>query len=194
MTRWAVAIWLVVVIVTLIAVGRFRGGDEDAGPRERRLAPDFEVVRLDGVPVSLAGLRGRTVILDFWATWCAPCEVQMPVLDALWRTRSPEEVAILGLSVDTDPPERVEAWLAEREIGYPIAIVDQQLAVDYGVWAFPTLVVIDPAGRIHELHQGVRTRPELEAVLDEIRRLKTASEPVERTGGARRADGGRSAG
>ena len=60
------------------------------------------------------------------------------------------------------------AWLAERSLDYPVAIVDQRAAVDFGVWAFPTLVVIDPAGRIRRLHQGVLSRPELEAILDEI--------------------------
>jgi len=161
------AVWAVVGVVA-IAAACFESEKGPEGPREP--APGFELVRLDGVPVSLSGLRGRTVILDFWATWCAPCEVQMPVLDALWEARGGDGLFVLGLSMDTDPPQSVEAWLAEREIGYPIAITDQQLALDYGAWAFPTLVVVDPDGRVYRRHQGVLSRPELEAILDTIER------------------------
>lgn len=164
--RAALAIWGAVLAATLFAAGCFESGDEEAGPL--REAPDFSLVRLDGVPVSLSEHRGKTVILDFWATWCAPCEVQMPVLQALWEARGGDELFVLGLSLDTDPPADVEAWLAEREIAYPIAITDQQLALDYGAWAFPTLVVVDPAGRIRRMHQGVLGRPELEDILDRI--------------------------
>ena len=137
---------------------------------ERRAAPAFELVRLDGVPVSLADQRGRTLILDFWATWCAPCEVQMPVLDAIWKARGGEGLMVLGLSMDTDPPERVSAWLKERSVEYPVAMADQQLAIDYGAWAFPTLVIVDPAGDIYYLDPGVTSRPEIEALLDAIDR------------------------
>ena len=136
------------------------------GPRS--VAPDFTLVQLDGVPVSLAEQRGKTVILDFLATWCAPCEVQMPVLDTLWERRGGPELMILGISVDTDPAPKVTEWVQERELDYPIAIASQELAVDYGVLGFPTLVIIDPAGGIHTRHIGVLSRPELEEILDEI--------------------------
>lgn len=173
MIRWAIGIWLAVVVVTIVASG-YLGGSGGEVAAERRVAPDFDLVRLDGVPVRLAEQRGKTVIIDFWATWCAPCEVQMPVLDTIWKNRGGDDLLVLGLSVDTDPPDRVEAWLAEREIGYPIAMVEQKLAIDYGAWAFPTLVVVDPTGAIHSLHQGVLSRPELEDILDRIAREHAA--------------------
>ena len=137
---------------------------------ERRAAPDFELVRLDGVPVSLAEQRGRTLILDFWATWCAPCEVQMPVLNSIWQSRGGEHLMVLGLSMDTDPPAKVSEWLRERSVEYPVAIAGQQLAIDYGAWAFPTLVIVDPTGEIYFLDPGVTSRPEIEAMLDSIER------------------------
>ena len=144
------------------------GASGDAGPR--RAAPDFSLIRLDGQPVSLGEHRGKTVILDFWATWCAPCEVQMPVLDTLWKARGGSQLMVLGLSVDTDPAEKVTAWVRERELDYPIAIASQDLAMDYGVMGFPTLVVVDPAGGIHTRHVGVLSRPELEEILEQIER------------------------
>jgi thiol-disulfide isomerase/thioredoxin len=109
------------------------------------------------------------VIVDFWATWCAPCEVQMPVLDTLWRDRGGEGLMIVGISVDTSPGSEVAAWVEERGLGYPIARGDQDLAMRYGAIGFPTLVVIDPGGGIHTRHTGVLSRPELEEILDEIR-------------------------
>mgnify|MGYP006151076857 CR=1 FL=1 len=146
---------------------------EDPSSREagtRETAPGFSLTRLDGVPVNLEEHRGKTVILDFWATWCAPCEIQMPVLDTLWEMKGGDELMILGISVDTDPAPNVTAWVEKRGFEYPIAIASQQLAVEYGVLGFPTLVVIDPEGRIHTRHVGVLSRPELEDILEEIAR------------------------
>lgn len=137
-----------------------------AGPSEP--APEFVLPLLGGGEISLAEQRGRIVILDFWATWCAPCEVQMPILDALWRERGGERLMIVGLSVDTDPPAEVAAWVAERGLRYPIAIGDQELAVRYGVLGFPSLVILDPEGRIRLRHTGVLRRDEIEAELEAI--------------------------
>jgi predicted nuclease of predicted toxin-antitoxin system len=76
---------------------------------------------------------------------------------------------IVGVSVDTDPVEKVAAWIEEREFVYPIVLGDQDLAQRYGVIGYPTLVIIDPLGGIHTQDVGVLSRPELEAILDEIR-------------------------
>ena len=148
------------------------------------MAPDFELMKLDGHSIRLADLRGKIVILDFWATWCHPCEVQMPVLDAIWRDHngreegrekagkaqaSNDDLMIVGLSVDTDPVTKVAEWIEERGFEYPIAIADQDLAMRFGVIGFPTLLIIDPLGGIHTRHTGVLSRPEIESVLEEIR-------------------------
>ena len=74
---------------------------------------------------------------------------------------------ILGFSVDSDPAEKVIEWIEERALSYPMAIVDQSLAIDYRVIGFPTLFVIDPQGRIHTQHTGVLSQAELEVLLDE---------------------------
>ena len=165
----AVYVVCTMLVVVTIGAGCFDvDGAAQKGPRS--LAPDFALVRLDGVPVTLAENRGKTLVLDFWATWCAPCEIQMPVLDTLWKARGGDQLMILGVSVDTDPAPKVAAWIEKRNIGYPIAIASQDLALEYGVLGFPTLVIIDPEGGIHTRHIGVLSRPELEEILDEIAR------------------------
>ena len=161
--------WLLAGMALLLACGCDQSSVATSDG-DRRVAPDFDLVRLDGVPVSLTEQRGRTLILDFWATWCAPCEVQMPVLDAIWKSRGGDGLMVLGLSMDTDPPAKVSEWLRERSVEYPVAIAGQQLAIDYGAWAFPTLVIVDPAGEIYFLDPGVTSRPEIEAMLDSIER------------------------
>lgn len=167
--RAAIGIWVVVVAVTVFASGYFDGCLEDeVGPRPE--AAPFDLVRLDGVPVRFEEQRGRVLILDFWATWCAPCEVQMPILQEIWERRGDEPLTIVGVSMDTDPPEKVSTWLAERGLTYPIAIADAQLSIDYDVWSFPTLVVVDPNGRIARSHQGVLSRPELDDLIDQLQR------------------------
>jgi len=159
------------------------GCSEQAGPdgdATREQAPEFDLLQLDGARADLQGMRGKIVIVDFWATWCAPCEVQMPVLDELWADRAwrdehGDDLVILGVSVDTDPVSEVFEWVVERGFEYPIAMGDQDLAMRYGVFGFPTLVVIDPSGGIFTRHTGVWSRAEIEEVLDAVRRENPAA-------------------
>jgi peroxiredoxin len=137
-------------------------------------APAFKLPLLTGGEVELEKLRGKTVILDFWATWCPPCEVQMPILDEVWRDRKDGDLMILGVSIDTDPPATVARWIEERGFSYPIAAGDQSLAVQYGILGFPSLVVIDPSGQIQARHTGVWSREEIEDHLEAIRAASLA--------------------
>jgi thiol-disulfide isomerase/thioredoxin len=169
--RWIGCLFALCLL--LVAGGCFDIGEPDrGGPKSE--APDFDLPLLDGNQIRLEEVRGKIVILDFWATWCAPCEVQMPVLDTLWRDKDGrvehgDDLMILGISVDTDPVSKVADWIAERGFEYPIAIGDQDLAMRYGVIGFPTLVIIDPNGGIYTRHMGVWSRPEIESILDQIR-------------------------
>ena len=160
-----VGIALGLALVPLGCDGDAPEAAEPLGP-----APEFVLPLLGGGEVDLAALRGRMVILDFWATWCAPCEVQMPILDALWREQGGGRLMIVGVSVDTDPPATVAKWVEERGFGYPIALGDQELAMRYGLLGFPSLVVVDEAGRICARHTGVWTREEIDDRLEAIRR------------------------
>ena len=163
-----------IALCLLLAVSACFDGEGADRESPKTEAPGFDLPLLSGNQVRLDELRGKIVILDFWATWCAPCEVQMPVLDALWQDKKSraahgDDLMIVGVSVDTDPPATVSDWIAERGFLYPIAIGDQDLAMRYGVFGFPTLVIIDPGGWIYTRHTGVWSRPEIESVLDQIR-------------------------
>lgn len=140
----------------------------EAVPDARRadptaLAPEFELEQLGGGEVALAQFRGKPVIVDFWATWCAPCKESIPVLVA-FQKKYAERVQVLGVSVDWER-EAVAPFVAEHAMNYPVLFGDESLALDYGAPGFPALFVIDAQGRIAEAHVGVTTLPELEAAV-----------------------------
>lgn len=175
-TRRRVAAGLhALVLACLLGLGLGCEGGEPVAVDPLGPAPAFRLPLLSGGELDLESLRGRLVVLDFWATWCAPCEVQMPILDALWREAGDEGVVVVGISVDTDPPGEVAAWVAERGFEYPIVLGDQTLAMRYGVLGFPSLVLVDRDGRIQARHTGVWRRDEIDAHLEAIRRGEAAS-------------------
>lgn len=104
-------------------------------------------------------------MIDFWATWCEPCLAQIPVLNAFYREQGPDGAVVLGIAVDADGREFVAPFAAEHAIAYPVLLGSERLARDYGAPGFPSLAVVDGAGRIDSLHLGVSTREELAAAV-----------------------------
>jgi thiol-disulfide isomerase/thioredoxin len=150
-------------------------GEAAEAAADLRLAPDFELRVLDGGSLSLASLRGRTVLIDFWATWCAPCIFQIPILNEFYAAHRGEDVAVLGVSIDVNPEEVIPPFIDENPIHYPVLLGDEDLARQFGAPGFPALVVVDPQGRIVYLHVGLAEPEDLEAVLAAARAGATPS-------------------
>jgi thiol-disulfide isomerase/thioredoxin len=142
------------------------GGEaEDATP-----APDFTLPDLAGQPVRLADHRGKTVIIDFWATWCPPCIFQVPELNKFWQAhKETGDVMVIGVAVDVEGAAVVKPWVEDQGVEYTIVIGDESLARDFGALGFPTLVIVTPEGNVDSLHVGLIEVKELEGIVAPLR-------------------------
>lgn len=123
-------------------------------PRVGFLAPDFTLDRSDGETVTLSDLQGQAVILNFWATWCAPCRAEMPALERVYQAQRDKGLVVLGVN-QMEPKERVERFLAEVGVTFPIALdLDAAVGRLYRVYAMPTTYFIDRQGVIRDVVVG----------------------------------------
>ena len=123
---------------------------------------DFTVTDLDGRQISSNSLRGKVVLVNFWATWCAPCRAEIPDLIAL-QQKYRDHVVVIGISEDESPVETVRAFALEQKINYPIAMTTPELAkVFRGVSALPTTFVLDREGKLAQRHVGLLNAREAE--------------------------------
>jgi thiol-disulfide isomerase/thioredoxin len=132
-------------------------------------APDFSLPRIDGQPgsVRLGDLRGRVVVLDFWATWCPPCLAMLPMLHDLYREWHPRGVEFVGVDADGPvvPRAEVMGFLARRPFPYPVVIDDNEVGGRYGVYSIPHLVIVGRDGKIARVFVGGVSREQLAAAL-----------------------------
>jgi len=124
-------------------------------------APRFVLPDLSGAKVDLQQLRGRPVVIDFWATWCAPCLHQIPVLND-FQEHHPKDVVVLGVAVDVGGRDVVAPFAREHDIRYRVLLGDESLAQRYGAFGFPSLYVVGPDGGIAMRHVGLASQEELE--------------------------------
>ncbi len=141
------------------------GSAPEASSESGPTAPDFTLESLEGSSVSLAQLRGKVVVLDFWATWCPPCEFQIPILNEVHAKLAAGDVAILGISVDTAGADKVREYLQAHPADYPILMGSEALARKFGAPGFPSLILVDPEGRVGQIHVGLMEAPELEEAI-----------------------------
>jgi peroxiredoxin len=126
------------------------------------LAPDFAFPTLDGHTARLTTLRGKIVVMNFWATWCAPCRVETPWLIDLFRRYERHGLVVLGVSMD-DERKAVAAFAAERHVNYPILFGNATVAKAYGGIRFlPQTIFIGRDGRIMSRTFGMHQQADLE--------------------------------
>ncbi|MGB5999932.1 MAG: redoxin domain-containing protein [Thermoanaerobaculia bacterium] len=131
------------------------------------MAPDFELVNLADETVKLSELRGKIVILNFWATWCEPCKVEMPFFEELSRN-SQSKVEILAVNFD-EPPQQVEQFVNEYKLSFPVLLDPGGNVQDlYRVRGYPTTFVVDATGSIQFHHVGLITDSQLEHYLTQL--------------------------
>lgn len=136
---------------------------------ERRPASSFTLTTFDGQPLSLEGYRGKTVVLNFWASWCPPCREEAPVLRQFAARHAGGDIVLLGIDVwDTEADAR--AFLAEFGLTYPNALdVEGRVSIEYGVAGVPETYVIGPDGRLLGKYTGpVKSVEHLEAIVREL--------------------------
>ncbi len=151
------------------------------GVRQRAaLQPDYAVTTRRGDRITAESLRGRVVFVNVWATWCPPCRAEMPALQQLVNAYADDGLVVLGLSVDRGPAQTVDAFLAERDIRYPVAIVTAEVIAAFGgVRGYPTSFLVDRQGVVRHTVMGpvgpLTLRPAIKRLLAE--RLPAAARP-----------------
>ena len=147
--------WLVIgmVLLTLGSVGcskeKEKGGAPAKVAAEGELAPDFTARELSGSEVRLSSLRGKVVLVNFWATWCPPCREEIPSMVALNRQMAGKPFRMLALSIDDGGKGAVEEFCKKSGQGLPALLdTDQQVGKLYGITGVPETFVIDKKGVI----------------------------------------------
>jgi peroxiredoxin len=140
------------------------GEDPEDAEAVGKVAPlDFTLKDMNGVTVKLSSFKGKIILLNFWATWCPPCKVEIPDLIAL-QDEYADDLVVLGFSVD-DTPELLKPFAAEYAINYPllVGLGHENVQEAYGpMWGIPVTVVIDRDGRVAQKHSGIRTKEQIE--------------------------------
>ena len=123
---------------------------------ERKAAPNFSLKDADGNAVNLADYRGKVVLVNFWATWCGPCEAEIPWFIEFEKKYKDQGFAVLGVSMDDDGWKSVRPYIASHKINYRIMIGSPLVSDQFGdIESLPTSFVLDREGRIASNHVGL---------------------------------------
>jgi thiol-disulfide isomerase/thioredoxin len=161
---------LALVVVALIAAAMLYFGFHMArrsGPTARigksTPAPDFTLESLDGKSMSLSDLRGKAVLLNFWATWCGPCKIETPWLVELQNQYGPQGLQIVGVEAGDDDKEEIAKFVKEMGINYPVLLGKDAVGDAYGgIPALPETFFIGRDGKIVGKMMGLRDRSDIE--------------------------------
>lgn len=136
---------------------------------QRKHAPDFALKDADGKLVHLADYRGKVVLLDFWATWCGPCAVEIPWFTEFQRKYKDRGFEVLGVSMDDDGWKAITPFVQRKKINYRVVLGDDKTGDQYGgLEALPTTFVIDRNGRIASVHVGLVDKKDFEDAIEKL--------------------------
>lgn len=137
--------------------------------KDRKTAPDFELKDVNGKSVRLSDFKGKVVVLDFWATWCGPCKIEIPWFVEFERKYKDRGFAVLGVSEDEDGWTSVKPFVKEVGINYRVVIGNDRTTESYGgIEGLPTTFVIDRDGKIAAVHVGLAAKQDFEDAIEKL--------------------------
>jgi thiol-disulfide isomerase/thioredoxin len=154
---------LTLILLGLIAYLWFRP-PADVSDEDRAAAP-WQVTLTDGRALGSESLKGRVVLVNFWATWCPYCRKEKPVIDAFWQDYRDRGFEVVSISID-DPPKKIAAWMRDKGYAFPAAPTNASVAAAFGhVASVPTSFIVDADGHIRHRVDGRLHYPRLEKLV-----------------------------
>ena len=164
MLKLCLPVFFTTLIVTLVIT--ITCSQAEAKEEVQHIASDFTLKNLGGQEVSLRQFRGKYLLINFWATWCGPCKIEMPSLEILYNRFKSDKFAMVGISNDMFGGQVVRPYIKANKLTFPM-LLDQRMTVShkYGVVSLPTTFLIDPQGKIIGVLQGAEDWSEPETIL-----------------------------
>lgn len=142
---------------------------QDTTEKEFKEAPDFTLETMEGNAFTLSDHKGNVVVLNFWATWCAPCRKEIPDFMEPHDEMKDDGVIFAGISLDEEGWEKVRPYANDMEINYPIVVDDGSVAKQYGpIRAVPTTFVVNKKGQMEYIASGMITKEKLKPILQKL--------------------------
>ena len=168
---------LLLVFGLNLARHRQSPGAVAAGKMQGRSAPDFTLQSLDGKPVRLSDYRGKAVMLNFWATWCEPCKLEMPWFVEMQKQYGPQGLQIVGVAMDDASPKEIGEFAHDLGVNYPILVGKEEVGNAYGgVQFLPATFYIGRDGKVVDKVFGLKGRGEIE---DSIKKALAEGQAVQ---------------
>ncbi|PSA98448.1 redoxin domain-containing protein [Bacillus halotolerans] len=139
---------------------------KEIGIEEGQQAPDFTLKTLSGERTSLSDVKGKKVLLNFWATWCKPCRQEMPAMEELQKEHSDVAVIAVNFTSAEKSEKQVQNFADTYHLTFPILIDKKGINADYNVFSYPTTYILDEKGVIQDIHIGTMTKKEMKEKLD----------------------------
>ena len=154
---------LILTTVLLVA------GCSSQAPQGGGLAPDFQLPNLEGQSISLSDFRGEPVLVNFWASWCGPCQYEMPFMQEVYEEWSDRGLVVLAINKG-ESLSTVEDFMQSGNYSFPVLLdISQDVALEYSIWGVPTTFFIDEDGVIQATKIGpFSSKAEIETGLSEI--------------------------
>jgi peroxiredoxin len=186
LSRAITGVFFSLLVILSGCVGR--GDEQKPAPTvksdaERKAAPEFSLKDADGRDVALADYKGKVVLLNFWATWCGPCKIEIPWFVDFEQKYKDRGFAVLGVAMDEEGWDVVKPYIQKNKVSYRILMGTDSTAQMYGgVESLPTTFIIDASGKIAATHVGLVSKSEYENqivhLLEDAKRASGRGRPV----------------
>ncbi|MBZ5656750.1 MAG: TlpA family protein disulfide reductase [Acidobacteriia bacterium] len=176
-----ILVFIAAVVAAMLLVGIHIARKNHAGGPPGQLigrtAPDFELQSLEGKSVKLSDFRGKAVLLNFWATYCGPCKIEMPWFVELQKEYGPQGFQIIGVAMDDASTEDIAKFAKEMGVNYPILLGKESVGQSYGgVGVLPTTFFVDRDGKITDREFGLQSRS---VFVDNIKKALSQGQAVQ---------------